>query len=175
METIIDRAPEKLILEVDNVFDKLIHSVMRFDEKQFNTVPFEGSWTAGQVVKHIIMSVAQLPDEKTQVAERDYGMHVDPIKELFLNFGIKMESPEFIVPENLTYDKTGLILELKNIQQQHTDTIKTSNLSVLCMDFELPTFGYLTRYEWIKFFIFHTQRHMVQINNIYQGLFDAGL
>lgn len=175
MEATIGKMPEKLILEVDNTFDKLVHAITRFDEKQFNTIPFAGSWTAGQVVKHVTMSVAQLPDQKTEISNRAYDEKVSTIKKLFLDFSIKMESPEFIVPEHVIYNKEALIIALKDIQHQHIEAIKELDLTELCMDFELPTYGYLTRYEWLNFFIFHTQRHTRQVNNIYQNLSDTGL
>lgn len=175
MEATVDEIPKKIILKIDNTFDKLVHAITRFEEEQFNSAPFTDSWTAGQVVQHIIMSVAELPDKETQAPQRSYDERVASLEELFLDFGIKMESPEFIIPENRTYGKTQQIMELKNIQHQHIETIKNTDLSALCMDFEFPTFGYLTRYEWLSFFVFHTQRHTVQINNIYQHLSDQGL
>ncbi|GAA0890834.1 hypothetical protein GCM10009122_05130 [Fulvivirga kasyanovii] len=175
METTVDEISKKLILKIDNTFDKMVHAITRFEEGQYNTVPFEGSWTAGQVVQHIIMSVAELPDKKTQAPQRSYDEKIDSIEKLFLDFGIKMESPEFIIPEYQTYDKTGQIMELKNIQHRHVETIRDTDLSALCVDFEFPTFGYLTRFEWFSFFVFHTQRHTVQVNNIYQYLSKQGL
>ena len=36
----------------------------------------------------------------------------------------------------------------------------------LCLSFKHPLFGYLTRQEWARFNIIHTQRHLTQIQRI---------
>jgi hypothetical protein len=40
----------------------------------------------------------------------------------------------------------------------------------LCMEFDFPGFGHLTRYEWLKFIVFHTQRHIHQLKQIKNAL-----
>ena len=141
-----------------------------FGPQQLNTIPFAGSWTAGQVAEHIIKSVSELPDEKTETPKRFEDEKVYLLKKIFLDFTTKMKSPDFIVPQQTTHDKAALLQSLTDIEDNLIRIIKTKDLSLLCLDFEFPSVGYLTRLEWIKFFIFHTQRHTRQIVNIYNHL-----
>ncbi len=48
--------------------------------------------------------------------------------------------------------------------------METMDLSKTCLAFELPVLGFLTRLEAIYFILFHTQRHIQQLKNIYQKL-----
>src|SRR2546430_516786 len=86
--------------EVSDTFQDLIDTLSAFKEKQFNLVPYEGSWTPGQIAEHLIKSVSAIPDEHTQATLRPYDEKVAPLGELFLNFTIKMSSPDFVRPGN---------------------------------------------------------------------------
>jgi len=163
METYVK---EQLRAEVGDTFQNLINTLSAFKEEQFNFVPFEGSWTPGQIAEHLVKAVSAIPDEHTQSTQRPYDEKVAPIGDLFLNFSIKMSSPDFVLPGNSPQDKTAIVKTFKGIKDQLEDTVQTTDLEATCVDFELPTFGALTRYEWIKFFVFHTQRHTRQLKNV---------
>ncbi|MGO3653762.1 MAG: hypothetical protein ACTJFN_05275, partial [Sphingobacterium sp.] len=40
------------------------------------------------------------------------------------------------------------------------------DLSLTCIDFSIPEYGEFTRFEWIWFNIYHTQRHMLQLESM---------
>ena len=40
---------KELLSSFDDTTAKLLHALSLFNEEELNTVPFEGSWTAGQV------------------------------------------------------------------------------------------------------------------------------
>ena len=84
----------------------------------------------------------------------------------FLNMEIKMQAPDFIIPEEKLYDRNELLKELEVNKLYLTRIINCKPLDEACMDFEFPTFGFLTRYEWIQFILFHVQRHTIQLQNI---------
>ena len=74
-------------------------------------MPFEGSWTAGQVAQHILLSSSSVevlrgPVKKTKRAP-DEG--IENLRSIFLDFDTKLESPEFIMPQNKVYDKEELL------------------------------------------------------------------
>lgn len=169
-ETKEEDLSEQLIPQIETTFNKIIHVLSPFDNEQLNKSLDNGSWSAGQVIDHVLKSVSELPDQTTKPAVRFHDQKVQPVKKLFLDFDIKMESPEFIIPEKRMFDKDELIKALLQVQSAHIKLAKELDLTVLCLDFELPTFGFLTRYEWLSFFIFHIQRHTHQIQNIYRGL-----
>lgn len=160
----------KLKNSLHESFSNLIDTIEKFDDTSLNQEPFESSWTAGQVANHIIKSTREIPDQKVAEADRSPDEKVESLKNMFLDFSIKMESPEFILPERKEYHKEDIIKQIENIKVAHIAIIKSKDLSALCLDTELPVFGFLTRYEWLSFITFHTQRHQNQLEHIYKRL-----
>jgi hypothetical protein len=160
----------ELATEISESAQKFMDLVSPLTYKQLNTIPFEGSWTAGQVARHIIKATGALPDEVVRPANRPIDQHVDSLAATFLNFNVKFTSPEFVCPENVQYDKDSLLTELRRIKDQNVSIASTKDLSMLCMGFEFPNVGHLTRYEWLKFMVFHTQRHARQLHAITEKL-----
>jgi hypothetical protein len=143
-----------------------IESLNAFPEENLNIIPFPGSWTAGQVVDHIIKATAGVPDKVTKPAGREPDLQVELLKSVFLNFSTKLSSPEFIIPDNGPFEKSVQLSELIKNRETNINIILTQDLTELCAEFELPQLGYLTRYEWMKLISFHTQRHTYQLNKI---------
>jgi hypothetical protein len=140
-----------------------------FTEEQLNKVPFEGSWTAGQLSQHMIMAnggLAQMLNGPTRETRREHDEMVGKIKSDFLNFNIKMQSPDFIRPELASYKKKDLLVSLEDIRTEIGEAVSTLDLTKSCTSFEFPVYGFLTRLEAVYFVIYHTQRHIHQMKNI---------
>jgi hypothetical protein len=156
--------------ELQQHTDQFKQLILKFTPEQLNTIPFPGSWTAGQVGRHIIKSTDGLPDTNTSPPLRAPDKQVQVLQAIFLDFTAKFNAPEFVRPEPGPYDKSFIITELNRVKAQNYDIALTRDLSELCLDFEFPSVGYLTRFEWLKFFVFHTQRHIHQLNKIAETL-----
>lgn len=164
---------KELIKETNNTLDELIGMLESITPAQFNQVPFEGSWTAGQLAQHLTLADSGFPALATgPVSDTDRApdQMVAPIAESFLNFEIKFESPDFIRPEMRDYDKDEMIRGLKKIKADIASAIGDSDLTKTCMAFAFPVLGNLTRYEAANFVIIHTTRHIHQLKNIYNAL-----
>lgn len=162
-----------LINQTDNTAKELLQALASFDEEQINKIPFEGSWTAGQVAEHILKSasgaVAMLNGD-TKPAGRPAEEKVGALRDLFLNFETKMSSPDFVLPADPEHNKEELISALQRTMQDASLAAATKDLSGICVGFEFPGFGELTRLEWLSFMLFHTQRHTRQLKNILHKL-----
>ncbi|MBT1707194.1 DinB family protein [Fulvivirgaceae bacterium PWU5] len=159
-----------LTKRITEVLDDFCETLSKFTDAQLNQAPSEGGWNAGQVAEHISISIEALPDGHTAEANRFIDEKVIPINDVFLDFEAKYESPEFVLPKQVTHDKAALIKTLRDLAEKHAKAATDLDLTVLCMDFEFPTLGYMTRYEWLNFFVVHTQRHLRQLKNIYRSL-----
>ena len=80
-----------------------------------------------------------------------------------------MNSPEFIVPEAGPYDKQVAIDDLNNAFQQLKENAEAADTGVMVEG--LP-FGPVTKLELIHFTLFHTQRHLHQMEKICKTLSD---
>jgi hypothetical protein len=159
--------------KITDTFEQLYKTLSSFSNKELNTVPYEGSWTAGQVIQHLILASSDYPkmcSGPTETTTRKPDEKVKDIETLFLNFDIKMQSPEFIMPLDKKYDKNSLTLSLQKIEEELLHVSETYDLKLICLDSEIPSFGKFTIYEWINFSLIHIQRHIKQLNTIFENV-----
>lgn len=159
--------------ELNSTFDTFINTLALFTADEVNKVPFEGSWTAGQVTEHILKSLRALPlllEGPVAAPDRAPDEKRAAVRDLFLDFQAKFNSPESVLPTASRHDKDELIAQLSDIKEQILAAVTTVDLSMIFTQVEFPGFGYLTRFEWFTFFAVHTQRHARQLKNIYEAL-----
>jgi hypothetical protein len=145
----------------------------RFSESELNTVPFEGSWTAGQTTQHVILACsgyAGVFAGRTQPTNRKPDLYIKELEALFLDYSTKMESPDFLKPEIIDYNKNEQTLELLNKESDLLTLAEIHDLTLTCLDFQLPGYEHFTILEWISFALIHTKRHTHQLNEIYKIL-----
>jgi uncharacterized damage-inducible protein DinB len=165
---------EELINEVETVHRDFSKALSQFSNGKFNTVPYEGSWTAGQVTEHIIKSrrgiLTQLLDGPMKAADRPYDQMAKTMQDIFRDMESKAKSDERIVPGPPPHDLRALLHTLERQKERQKIIIKTKNLEEFSTELEFPGIGQLSRYEWIHMMIEHDQRHRRQIDNIYKNL-----
>lgn len=151
----------------------LLDSLTSFSHEDFNKLPFEGSWTAGQVAEHLFKSLSGIPGllrGRTMPSNRNSFEKTDAIREIFLDFTTRMESPEFILPTDIPKDPGVLIKSFEGVFKDLEQLMQDADLTMICLDFPFPGLGEFTGWEWICFAACHTKRHTRQINNIAQRL-----
>ncbi len=146
----------------------LLQLVSSFSEKEINTIPFKDSWTAAQVAEHITRSnigitQALLKEGKTSSGNADE--RVQELKELFLNFETRLQSPKFILPTQDIYRKEIVISDLKKSIEEVKEASSKINLFETISH---PALGEITKLEMLHFVVYHTQRHIHQLKKIFQ-------
>jgi hypothetical protein len=169
----IQKLRQELSNSLTNIYHGYISTLEKFSDEKINEVPFAGSWTPGQVTDHIIKATSGIPDKYTEPANRPYNEKVEKIEAVFLDFEVKFKSPEFVVPGNGAFDKAALIETLRSTLQRHVEKVEDTDLTALCLKFELPLIGPMTRYEWFRFIIAHMIRHHRQLTNIFNSMAAA--
>jgi len=160
---------EELRPEIDSTLSELIRVVSGIDNDRFNIAKDDHSWTAGQVVQHLVLSMSafvNLLKGPTKETTRNPEQHVETLKAIFLNFSKKLKSPEFIVPERKDYNKEDQLRTLQKLKEEVGNIIDAGDLDKTCTAFGFPTIGNLTRKEALSFILFHTQRHIQQLKGI---------
>ncbi len=166
--TIDLKEKKELASGITNAFDTFRELVGAFSNEHFNQIPFEGSWTPAQVASHIIMATDGIPDEHTLPATRDYKEQVGPITAMWTNFSVKMQSPDFLVPNNPLTNKLQALKELNRIKDKLVTIVAEKDLTEICPDFPIPPFGAMSRYEWFVFTALHVQRHAHQLREMHK-------
>ncbi len=164
---------KELLIEIEETRKALIRIITLFPNDQFNKMSSEGSWTPAQVTDHISRSLSGVADllyANTKPTKRDAGEKSAAVKKMFLDFNLKMKSPEFVLPGNDPLEKDQVMEILGKNMEKLKEATETLDISATTTVFELPGFGEFTRAEWITFGIYHTRRHTAQLSNIYEKL-----
>jgi hypothetical protein len=160
----------KIQEELDTVTTELLLMIASFDQEQINIIPFENSWTAAQVANHLYKSdasvIASLYGYATPTA-RAADEKAPELKGIFLNFDLKMKSPDMVVPDNRIFNKDELIVSLKETRSRLSTAAATLNLAEVCTH---EVLGDMTRLEFLSFVLYHTQRHVYQLKRIHEKI-----
>lgn len=160
---------ENLPSQIKPTFEAITAAIGTFSKEDFNTVPFDKSWTAGQVAQHVKLSIDGMPElftAETEASNRDADEKVKMIRDVFLDFDKKYDSPESIFPEDKFYEPQGFVSFFSNYSRELAELVARLDMSEICLGFEIPGFGPMTRLEFLSFVLFHTQRHVRQMENI---------
>ena len=161
---------KEILSLLEGATSEFLAVVSSFNEERINTVPFENSWTAAQVADHVTQSnrsMVQALSSGGKTTPRDIAKGVTKLKELFLNFDAKLQSPKFILPTHHTYKRERIIAELKNSIEQLRASANTVDLSETVSH---RVFGDITKLEIVHFVVYHTQRHIHQLKNIFDKI-----
>lgn len=165
-----DSDNEQLFFEIDKTVSELLKLFSSLNNVQINAVPYEGSWTAAQVLRHVVLStngIAQALRMPSKQTDRNPGERIDELKTTFLDFANKMQSPDAIVPESGPYNRETSIKELNTCFEHFKENTKQINLKELVVGLPL---GDITKLEMLHFVLYHTQRHQHQMKKICAAL-----
>jgi hypothetical protein len=164
---------EKLITEFEETTKDLFVTLSSFTQEEFNRIPFEGSWTGGQVAEHLFKSESNIPrvlQGSSKETERDPFEKASTIRTVFLDYTIKLKSPEFILPSDDPKDKNFFIKGFEETRKKLRNLIETKDLYRTFTNFPFPQLGELTGWEWICFAVCHSKRHIRQMKIISEKL-----
>lgn len=166
---------EELLASIDETVAQLLNLASSLDEKEINTVPFKDSWTAGQLLQHVTKATAGIAKAMYKVGNpvgRNVDEKVPVFRNILLDFSSKIKAPEFIVPEEKVYDKQASIEALENAFRQLKASADKADLKETVEGLPMGT---VTKIELLHFVLYHTQRHLHQLNNICEALKDKVL
>src|SRR6478752_1253013 len=129
----------------------MMEQLDQLNEKQLNTVPFEGSWTAGQVMEHITKSntgIAKALNIEGMRVDRNADAREPELREFFLDFSVKFQSPDFILPTKEHYEKNQVAEDFNNALNLLKKIGDHANLEEAIKH---PAFGEITKLELLCF------------------------
>ena len=162
-----------IINQLEAALGKTVQLLSSFDQKEVNKIPFDGSWTAAQVGQHLYLSengMDELLLAPTAKVTRQPDANVQELKNMFLDFSIKMKSPDFIIPEDKMYDQQEQIGNLNSVKNKILTAVSQTDLDQIAPLPEGHPLAGNTKLEIVHFITYHTIRHNHQISNIASGL-----
>jgi hypothetical protein len=161
---------DKILSATSEAVSGLSELMAAVNEEKVNTVPYDGSWTAPQLLRHVAKSnneMAKAVRMEAAPANRNPGERIDELKTVFLDFSKKLTQPDFLIPEEQFYEKQPAIAELNNSFSRFKENALNANLQDLVEGLPL---GPVTKLEIIHFVLYHTQRHLHQMRKICEAL-----
>jgi hypothetical protein len=165
---------EKVLSDLTQSTTKLLDAILKFPASDFHKNPAENSWSVAEVAGHILalenLLNPVLKGETKATIDRDPEQKIKIIRSAFLDLSQKYNAPNMILPSNNTTDKEDLLKKIKDCRQTLVNILISNDLTETCMGFKHFAFGKLSRIEWTYFNIYHTERHLHQIENIKKQL-----
>ncbi len=165
--------PDTLLSDLEENTQKLISSISSFSQDNFNTRPSPASWSGADVAEHLLLldsMIGKVLRGPVKPSDGQFDRKIKMIESVFTDTKNTFPAPEFILPSAEAKDLKDLAGKLITVRNTIAETIPGTDLSELCLEMKSPGFGALTRYEWIYFTIYHTNRHILQLNKINKGL-----
>lgn len=151
---------------------ELFQLIDLFSDEQFQQSPFDNGWSAAQVIDHVIKVDHRIINGvhgKVSETSRNISQHIAVTRDEFLNFNIKIDAPPSALPSNETVSKKELIENIKATRERLMAAATTLDLTMTCHEAP-PRFADFTRLELLHFIVYHTQRHIHQLKNIYRHI-----
>jgi len=162
--------PQELIQEIDSTISQFLDMISMLDNNKINEVPFEDSWTAAQLFNHILKStsgIVQAMKMDGKSVERNSEEKVAELKNIFLDFSSKFQSPKEIVPDNGPFEREKIIDDLTICFKDLKFYSSNTNLNE---GIDGGPLGSITKYELLHFVLYHSQRHLRQMKRIYEAV-----
>ena len=148
-----------LKLRIETAFNNFINVIQQHAD--INKKRADGGWSVGEIGNHILKGT-DTNLGSTKKTERPYDKNADAIKALFLDFGKKFSTAPDIEPDEKQYTKEDLIVSLRESREEIFEMIDKEDLTETCVDWELPGWGNLTKYECVILYENHIIRHTKQ-------------
>jgi hypothetical protein len=161
---------DEILSATATAISELSDLMLNVDDDKVNTIPFEGSWTAPQLLRHVIKSIngmTKVMQTDAKTADRNPAERIEQLKSIFLDFSRKLTQPDFIIPEEQVYEKLSSVDEIKQAFFRFKTSADRARLNDLVEGLPL---GPITKLEIIHFVLYHTQRHLQQMKNICDAL-----
>jgi len=162
-------AKELIQQELDDSSGELITVINGFSDRDFNLRVSENSWSAGEVVEHLIKLdklLIRLLEGNSKPSERNPEEKMNIIKTGFLDISKKYNSPKFMIPADNNQNKNDCINKITEQRKKIKELIEFVDLSLTYPELIHPVFGEMSGVEWVYSIIYHLKRHIFQIKEI---------
>ncbi len=159
-----------VIEAVEDAVLTLLAIASSLDNRELNRIPYNNSWSAGQLLRHVSKSMnamAMAMDMKGKEAERNPAERIPEMKKIFQDYSHKMKSPAMVVPESGPYEKELIMAKLSRSLHRVQESGRKAVLNEMADN--LPV-GPVTKLEVLYFILYHTERHVYQMKKICDAL-----
>lgn len=162
-------SPE-LIARFESATSRLQQLLSSFNEQQINTIPFTGSWTAAQLGEHLRLSdasVLRALNGPATPSDRPPDAKAAELDTFFNDLSNKLDAPEITAPGAGPFEQKYLLSSLDDSRARLRKATGELDLSAVSCH---PILKEFTRLELVHFVVYHTERHLHQLQRIHDAL-----
>jgi hypothetical protein len=167
-------AIDQIVSDINKNTDSLLKQLLDFSAENFSVKPAANEWSAAEVGEHILLIdgivMKALRGSALPTTQREYDYKLTVLKPALANTEMKFPSPDLAKPISTHFNRQVLVDELAHLRQEQASLLPGMDLTESCMDLKHPLMGTMTRYEWIYFNIYHTERHLHQLIRIAEAV-----
>jgi hypothetical protein len=160
----------ELFNELKKTKQDFTDQIRSYSDDQINAIPFENSWTIGQLFEHVTKSnlgVAKMMLKPFPLTERNPEEFAEKFRSIFLSTDNRFDAPDFIVPGNGPFNKEKIVEDMNTSFSTFIENASHTNLNEETSG--MP-FGPATKLEVVYFVLYHSQRHLRQLTKICKEL-----
>ncbi len=160
---------EQIIADLNENTDSLLQELAGFNHQNFSIKPSATEWSAAELTEHLLLierNVVKALKGNANTTERAIDAKLVLLKMALANTTQKIQAPEMVVPHSATANRQEMLEEIRNLREEQASLIAGCDMSLTCLEFKHPMMGTMTRYEWVYFNIYHTERHLHQLRRI---------
>jgi len=165
----------KLCTDLDNNTRLFLDILDTVPPEKLQLTNEQTAWCIMDLAEHVLIYEQQvvkaLQGAAEPVKDRAPDSKVNDISHSFFDFEKRLTVTGD--PDTLEGGYTNVADFSKTFRQNREDIkaiLHKEPIDWLCKALEHPIFGFMTRMEWVYYLIYHTERHLQQINRIEASL-----
>ncbi len=133
-------------------------------------------WNGIQILEHIYLTDSLIAELITQspegIADSLNFFGENRLKQLLVEEQVPVKSPVFLIPRNKITTLKEFNEKFNIIRQQFRKSVLDNEHLNNKRFYRHPLMGEMTLSDWLLFIVFHTQRHMQQLDRLMQIKFS---
>ena len=138
--------------------------------------PAAGKWSILTILDHLRVTdtaIFTLGQSNATPTGRSAFTNINKVKTVFQNHEMQLPAPKSVLPKYDGKSKDDLISEMVETRKATLSQGESLGWNEILLDFSHPITGTMTRLEWVYFSIYHTERHICQIERIKNELLSV--
>jgi hypothetical protein len=164
---------ELLVTDLEQNSRSLLQEFSEFPEELLFTTPPDNGWSGAQICEHLLILdriankvISGETIESTRPSDEKLGL----IRSVMLDIENRRVAPERVQPVSAIKDRKLLIDALNAERKRMREMIQTLDITQACISGKHPALGTLTILEWVYFIIYHTERHIGQLQRLHSAI-----
>lgn len=159
--------------KVKNNTTQLLNSFQTLNEEQLFFKPSEKVWSVIENIEHIflvdvgIAKVLATPAQQVSSENKNTELFSDErLNSMLVNRSFKAPAPDFVYPKGRFKNREEAAQNITIIIDKIIHHLNTNNVEQETHTVKHMVLGEMTKTDWIHFLVHHTQRHILQLEEV---------